>query len=105
MDTLCAGQKAHYDLHRNILRMRSELFVQEEKMAFDFGQGELTQAELGDASVHPFWKEKKQTEDRAMKDGKPNETEKTIAQLSSDERKASACCLEENGLDADRIDK
>lgn len=50
MDTLCAGQKAHYDLHRNISRMRSELFVQEEKkeekMAFDFGQGELTQAEL-----------------------------------------------------------
>lgn len=76
MNTLCAGQKAHYDLHRNISRMRSELFVQEEKMAFDFGQGEFTQAELGDASVHPFWKEKKQTEDRAMKDGKPNETEK-----------------------------
>lgn len=105
MDTLCVGQKAHYDLHRNISRMRSELFVQEEKMAFDFGQGEFTQAELGDASVHPFWKEKKQTEDRAMKDGKPNETEKTIAQPSSDERKASACYLEENGLDADRIDK
>lgn len=40
-----------------------------------------------------------------MKDGKPNETEKTIAQPSSDEKKASACCLEENGLDADRIDK
>lgn len=53
--------------------MRSDLFVQgenkEEKMSFDFVPEEASAPELADASVHPFWKEKKNQEDS------PSETE------------------------------
>lgn len=65
--------KTNYELHKKISRMRSDLFVQgenkEEKMSFDFVREEASAPELADASVHPFWKEKKNQEDS------PSETE------------------------------